>query len=76
MSAEALAFQDPYRGSAVDGFYNYLKDNDRKFDYDNQYYAKFCNIVQSSGTGKSRLMCEVRASYLGIIQNYSNLHDN
>jgi ABC-type lipoprotein export system ATPase subunit len=46
----------------VDSFYEYLKNNNVKFKGDGlerPYYAKFCLIVQSSGTGKSRLMTEV-----------------
>ncbi|KAG1791697.1 uncharacterized protein HD556DRAFT_1309762 [Suillus plorans] len=38
----------PYIGEAVDGFYAYLRSNNIKFSRD--YYAKFCSIVQSSGT--------------------------
>ncbi|KAG2141416.1 uncharacterized protein EDB93DRAFT_634537 [Suillus bovinus] len=37
------------------------------------YYAKFCSIVQSSGTGKSRLMIELRNK--GVIVLYMNLRD-
>ncbi|KAG1831604.1 hypothetical protein EV424DRAFT_160503 [Suillus variegatus] len=37
------------------------------------YYAKFCSIVQSSGTGKSRLMTELRNK--GVIVLYMNLRD-
>ncbi|KAG1798588.1 uncharacterized protein HD556DRAFT_1306037 [Suillus plorans] len=49
-----------YVGKAVDGFYEYLKNNNMKFTggMHRPYYAKFCWIVQSSGTGKSRLMIE------------------
>ncbi|KAI6135505.1 hypothetical protein EV401DRAFT_2192055 [Pisolithus croceorrhizus] len=64
------AFVSPYRGKAVDAFCEYLEQNNKKFDlYEPdgtpQYYGKFCSIVQSSGTGKSRLLLEVRpSSYL------------
>ena len=60
------SFDRPYVGNAVDGFYEYLKTNNRNFighefhTLDRPYYGKFCSIVQSSGTGKSRLMTEVR----------------
>ena len=57
------SFIRPYVGNAVDGFYEYLKTNNQKFSgsaLERPYYAKFCSIVQSSGTGKSRLMTEVR----------------
>ncbi|KAG2747648.1 hypothetical protein P692DRAFT_20573946 [Suillus brevipes Sb2] len=56
------SFVRPYIGEAVDGFYDYLKKNHLKFMGNGRsrpYYAKFCSIVQSSGTGKSRLMTEV-----------------
>ena len=56
------AFTQKYRGKAIDGFAEYLEKNNRLFSDDSlpkRYYAKFCSIVQSSGTGKSRLMIEV-----------------
>lgn len=55
------AFYQPYRGNAVDAFYGYLEANDKRFTDPDlpSHYARFCSIVQSSGTGKSRLMIEV-----------------
>jgi hypothetical protein len=53
-----MGFQQDYHGMAVDAFLEYLKDNEEKYRK-GTYYAKFCSIVQSSGTGKSRLLCEV-----------------
>ncbi|KAG1799086.1 hypothetical protein EV424DRAFT_1559508 [Suillus variegatus] len=64
----------PYVGKAVDGFYEYLKNNNMEFRGPHgPYYAKFCSIVQSSGTGKSRLMIELRNK--GVIVLYMNLRD-
>ncbi|KAG1812012.1 hypothetical protein EV424DRAFT_1349476 [Suillus variegatus] len=62
----------PYVGKAVDGFYEYLENNDTKFtgSMHRPYYAKFCSIVQSSGT---RLMTELRNK--GVIVLYMNLRD-
>ncbi|KAG1769559.1 hypothetical protein EV702DRAFT_696936 [Suillus placidus] len=40
---------------------------------DRPYYAKFCSIVQSSGTGKSRLMTELRNK--GVLVLYMNLRE-
>ncbi|KAG8217213.1 hypothetical protein J3R82DRAFT_5298, partial [Butyriboletus roseoflavus] len=56
-----------YRGAAVDGFYEYLMHNEKLFKKNEVapgpgYYAKFCSIVQSSGTGKSRVLTEVNDS--------------
>lgn len=68
------SFIRPYVGKAVDSFYEYLKNNNVKFKGDGlerPYYAKFCSIVQSSGTGKSRLMTELRKK--GVIVLYMNL---
>ncbi|KAG1762984.1 hypothetical protein EV702DRAFT_1052031 [Suillus placidus] len=70
------SFVRPYIGKAVDGFYEYLKTNNMKFKgsgLERPYYAKFCSIVQSSGTGKSRLMTELRNK--GVIVLYMNLRD-
>ncbi|KAG2137377.1 uncharacterized protein EDB93DRAFT_1330667, partial [Suillus bovinus] len=44
------SFVRPYVGKAVDGFYEYLKNNNMKFAGSGDkgpYYAKFCSIVQS-----------------------------
>ncbi|KAG2047170.1 hypothetical protein BDR06DRAFT_964261 [Suillus hirtellus] len=68
------SFVRPYVGKAVDGFYEYLKNNNMEFRGPRgPYYAKFCSIVQSSGTGKSRLMIELRNK--GVIVLYMNLRD-
>ncbi|KAI6043608.1 hypothetical protein EDC04DRAFT_2890753 [Pisolithus marmoratus] len=58
------AFTAPYRGKAVDAFCQYLEQRNKKFDPYGpgrapKYYDKFCSIIQSSGTGKSRLLLEV-----------------
>ncbi|KAG0702724.1 hypothetical protein DFH29DRAFT_920145 [Suillus ampliporus] len=70
------SFVRPYVGNAVDGFYEYLKNNNDKFrggGFTRPYYAKFCSIVQSSGTGKSRLMTELRNK--GVLVLYMNLRE-
>lgn len=59
-----VSFRGEYMGNAVDGLYKYLKNNTKLINNtimsEEQYYGKFCSIVQSSGTGKSRTMIEVR----------------
>jgi hypothetical protein len=62
----SASFARPYVGEAVGGFYQYLAANNKKFSQDllRPYYGKFCSIVQSSGTGKSRLLTEVNLSGL------------
>ncbi|KAI6107521.1 hypothetical protein EDD16DRAFT_1898820 [Pisolithus croceorrhizus] len=70
------AFVAPYRGKAVDAFCEYLERNDKMFglyepDGTPRYYGKFCSIVQSSGTGKSRLLLEL--SRRGVLVLYMNL---
>ncbi|KAI9566680.1 hypothetical protein HD554DRAFT_2040055 [Boletus coccyginus] len=54
------SFGAKYRGAAVDGFYEYLTRNEKLFKTvsNPKYYARFCSIVQSSGTGKSRTLTE------------------
>ncbi|KAF9239629.1 hypothetical protein BU15DRAFT_74483 [Melanogaster broomeanus] len=54
----ARSFNTTYRGSALTAFVEYLENNQRKFEQ-RKYYGKFCSIVQSSGTGKTRLMLEL-----------------
>ncbi|KAI6115032.1 hypothetical protein EDD17DRAFT_1827054 [Pisolithus thermaeus] len=70
------AFTSPYHGQAVDAFLKYLEHNNKEFHYriegnPSNYYGKFCSIVQSSGTGKSRLLFELRTK--GVVVLYMNL---
>ncbi|KAH7884825.1 hypothetical protein F5I97DRAFT_1929649 [Phlebopus sp. FC_14] len=61
-----------YRGRAVEGFFRYLTYNNELFCLEDQkYYGKFCSIVQSSGTGKSRLLTELRKKDVVVV--YMNL---
>ncbi|KAH7890575.1 hypothetical protein F5I97DRAFT_1836558 [Phlebopus sp. FC_14] len=61
-----------YEGDAPNGFYEYLTRNNAEFHRSSmKYYAKFCSIVQSSGTGKSRLMMQMADK--GVIVLYLNL---
>ncbi|KAI6117337.1 hypothetical protein EV401DRAFT_2197742 [Pisolithus croceorrhizus] len=56
------AFTSLYQGKAADAFCEYLEHNNRDFQFGGgtpEYYGKFCSIVQSSGTGKSRLLYEL-----------------
>ena len=61
LSVLRKALTSPYKGCAPDAFYEYLTKNNAAFHMQGRkvYYAKFCSIVQSSGTGKTRLMLEV-----------------
>ena len=49
-----------YQGCAVDAFLEYLTRNNEAscMPEKQRYYGKFCSIVQSSGTKKTRLMLE------------------
>jgi len=70
------SFVRPYVGEAVDGFFDYLTSNNKKFSESSRpYYGKFCSIVQSSGTGKSRLLTEVRiiSVFVHSVAQYVNL---
>ncbi|KAG2141359.1 hypothetical protein DEU56DRAFT_911465 [Suillus clintonianus] len=70
------SFSRPYVGKAVDGFYEYLKENNIKYKgrgIQSLYYAKFCSIVQSSGTGKSRVLTELRNK--GVLVLYMNIRE-
>lgn len=57
-------FISQYRGKAADAFGEYLARSDKKFCDRTargplKYYGKFSSIVQSCGTGKSRLLFEL-----------------
>ncbi|KAH8117055.1 hypothetical protein DFH11DRAFT_1741889 [Phellopilus nigrolimitatus] len=75
------AFYDTgYRGTAADLFLNYVLHNDGLFQEHNasggpRYYGKFLSIVQSSGTGKSRMVHELGKQgkcilvYMNLVKN-------
>lgn len=68
------SFSSPYIGLAAISFYEYLKNNNIEFRTSSKsYYGKFCSIVQSSGTGKSRLILELRNK--GVLVLYMNLRE-
>ncbi len=52
-------FNQEYKGSTVKDFCDTLKEYNRFYDR-NQHFGRFISIVQSSGTGKSRLVWELR----------------
>ncbi|KAB5592219.1 hypothetical protein CTheo_4316 [Ceratobasidium theobromae] len=60
-----------YLGKAVDGLYMQLVENDKLYKSGNTGNGKFFSIVQSSGTGKSRAMIELRTK--GVIVLYMNI---
>ena len=58
------AYATPYVGTAASDFIKYIRD--REAEQDPQLYAKAIPVVQSSGTGKSRMLSEVRLSTFSI----------
>ncbi|KAF8553145.1 hypothetical protein OG21DRAFT_1497931 [Imleria badia] len=64
------ALTSTYQGGAVEAFHKYLTENNTTFA-EAKYYGKFCSIVQSSGTGKTRLMLELRKK--GVCVLYMNI---
>ncbi|KAG8730987.1 hypothetical protein FRC10_002130 [Ceratobasidium sp. 414] len=57
----ADVFKTRYVGTAASDLYQHLGQLQHEFiSHPGHYYAKFCAIVQSSGTGKSRALVEVR----------------
>ena len=61
------AFARPFVGSSVDALYEVLCTYERRFTEENirrsankLYYARYFPIIQSSGTGKTKLVLEVR----------------
>ncbi|KAF8606159.1 hypothetical protein BDV93DRAFT_542906 [Ceratobasidium sp. AG-I] len=66
------SFKQAYYGAAIDGLYEYLEGCDQK--YGDKYYAKFCSIVQSSGTGKTRTIIELKTK--GVMVLYMNIRDD
>lgn len=65
LRARMRAFHDsPYRGDAADGLVTYLTENDESFEHPRKSpqgrRGKFCSVVQSAASGKSRTLIEVR----------------
>lgn len=55
------AYNTPYVGSAAQDFLDYLRQCEEKVRGSKVIlYAKALSVVQSSGTGKSRMLTEVR----------------
>ena len=70
------AFTQTYPDDVPDAFYKYLERNNALFSDPGifkKYYGKFCAVIQSSGTGKSRLLTEVIAALLLYVQWYTYL---
>jgi hypothetical protein len=55
-----------YVGQSLDALKNKLKGYHRSFERNERLYACIMPIIQSSGTGKSRLVNELAGSVLGI----------
>ncbi|QRV97671.1 hypothetical protein RhiJN_25690 [Ceratobasidium sp. AG-Ba] len=72
----AGSFRQPYVGPAADMLFEYLWE--LNFDFianPARYYAKLCSIVQSSGTGKSRTILQLKEK--NVIVVYINIrHSN
>jgi hypothetical protein len=58
------AYTQPFRGQNATQFLNYLLETEASVRGGEVVYAKSVSIVQSSGTGKSRMLTEARFFYL------------
>ncbi|KAG9076150.1 hypothetical protein FS749_012106, partial [Ceratobasidium sp. UAMH 11750] len=68
----ATAFEGEYVRGAEVVFCEYLERCNEAFKNSlESHYAKFCSIVQSSGTGKSRMLIELKEK--GVIVVYMNI---
>ncbi|KZT20204.1 hypothetical protein NEOLEDRAFT_1182730 [Neolentinus lepideus HHB14362 ss-1] len=65
------AFSAPVQGNAVDNFVEALKAYDKMYRPE-EHYGRSIAIVQSSGTGKSRLMKEVGTKFPAIVVCFRN----
>jgi len=54
------SFRKDYVGQASEALVEYLTDANKLFHSESSYYAKILPIVQASGTGKSRMLLQVR----------------
>jgi hypothetical protein len=74
LNALILEWKRPFLGSSVDVLRKLLLDEEMAFQED-QYYAKVMPIIQSSGTGKSRLLDEMSKEFLTISFTLRGLKD-
>src|SRR5258708_6307006 len=54
------AYTQPFRGENASQFLKYLVETDARVRSGDVIYAKTISIVQSSGSGKSRMLTEAR----------------
>ncbi|KAF8598013.1 hypothetical protein BDV93DRAFT_526995 [Ceratobasidium sp. AG-I] len=61
VSGFAGAFASPYFGAAADGLFEHLERCNKNFvqNHPGPYQGRYCSIVQSSGTGKTRTIIEL-----------------
>ena len=58
----AVAYNGPFVGNAAIDFVDFLFRTDENIRYNNvAVYAKAISVIQSSGTGKSRMLTEVHS---------------
>lgn len=55
----AESFAQPYKGDTLQKFVDILEAYKSFYD-DEQHYGRYITILQSSGSGKSRLMRDIR----------------
>ncbi|QRV97749.1 hypothetical protein RhiJN_25768 [Ceratobasidium sp. AG-Ba] len=68
----ATAFKSTYYPGAELALFEYLRQCEEEYqDTSKRYYGRFCSVVQSSGTGKSRMLVELRRT--GTLVLYMNI---
>ncbi|KZV65247.1 hypothetical protein PENSPDRAFT_614293 [Peniophora sp. CONT] len=67
-SATTLSWGYPFQGSAHKALWDHIE----KYAKADQYYAPYCSIVQSSGTGKSRCIDVLSTEHLLVPMNLRN----
>ncbi|KAG9107111.1 hypothetical protein FRC07_008691, partial [Ceratobasidium sp. 392] len=73
-ASPATTFESKYTPGAENAFCAYLKRCNEAFRHPSwRYYGKFCSIVQSSGTGKSRTLIELKEK--GVVVIYLNIRN-
>ncbi|QRV96429.1 hypothetical protein RhiJN_24447 [Ceratobasidium sp. AG-Ba] len=60
------AFKIEYEQGAENALYDFLTRCNEEFQQ-GKYYGKFCSVVQSSGTGKSRTLIELRQKNVVVL---------
>lgn len=70
------AFQVDYKGSVIDTFHERLRKFHAEWKNEGKPYAPYIAIIQSSGSGKTRLVGELKTKRIYVLYIYKRADDS